>query len=162
MYLGKNTKVTKAAKNIINEFCLKNHQDREDVATALGIKKGTLDNKLKPSMPDNCFTVEETLKLCELTNDDSILKAMCNERGLTVFDPIEAMADGGDIVNALLMGVLEINYLAGKLANESKVASEDGVIDGKEKDLISKLLTALATNQRKIELMLGNDNEQVE
>jgi len=161
-HLGKNTNVTKSAKKTIKDYCLANGLDREDIAMDLGIVKGTLDNKLKPSALDALLTVEEVLELCEITDDDSILKAMCAERGLTVFDPIEAMPDGGDIVNGLLMGVLEISSLTGNLSNLTKEASEDGKIDKKETSDINKILEMMRGMERKIELMLKNNMKEID
>jgi len=159
MYLGKNTNVTKAIKDAIDRYMLKNELERVDVAITLGIVKGTLDNKLKLSMPVNSFTVEEVLKLSEVMDDDAILKAMCNERGLTAFDPIEAMADGGDVVSALMMGILEINTHVGKLATLSKDAAEDGKIDENEAEAIGKVLKVLRAVERKLELTLKNGKD---
>ncbi len=158
MYLGKNQHVTKAARETIRKYCLANGLGREDIADELGIVKGTLDNKLKMD-PKNCFTVEEVLKLCELTDDDSILKTMCAERGLVVYDPIETMPDGGDVVHEMLVGVLDIDDATGKLAKQVKDAIEDGEIDEKEADEISEALKLLRSIERKLEVMLKKDQE---
>ena len=159
MYLGKNQHVTKAARETIRKYCLANGLGREDIADELGIVKGTLDNKLKMD-PKNCFTVEEVLKLCELTDDDSILKTMCAERGLVVYDPIETMPDGGDVVHEMLVGVLDIDDATGKLAKHVKDAIEDGEIDEKEADEISEALKLLRSIERKLEVMLKKDKEE--
>ena len=154
-FLGKNQHITKTARESIRKYCLENGLGREDIADELGIVKGTLDNKLKMD-PKNCFTVEEVLKLCELTDDDSILKTMCSERGLMVYDPIETMADGGDVMHEVIMGVLNIDTATGNLAKLTKNALEDGKIDEKEADSISTVLKELRSMERKLELMLVN------
>ncbi len=158
MYLGKNQHVTKAARETIRKYCLANGLGREDIADELGIVKGTLDNKLKMD-PKNCFTVEEVLKLCELTDDDSILKTMCAERGLVVYDPIETMPDGGDVVHEMLVGVLDIDNAVGKFAKEVKAAIEDGEIDEKEADTLGELLKVMRSVERKMEVMLKQHKE---
>ena len=158
MYLGKNQHVTKAAKQSIRNYCLANGLGRDDIADELGIVKGTLDNKLKAD-PKNCFTVEEILKLCELTDDDSILKTMCAERGLVVYDPIEILPDGGDVLNEVLMGVLNIDVETGNLATLVKAALEDGKIDKTEADTIGGVLKTLRSLERKLEVMLDRVEE---
>lgn len=158
MYLGKNQHVTKAAKQSIRNYCLANGLGRDDIADELGIVKGTLDNKLKAD-PKNCFTVEEILKLCELTDDDSILKTMCAERGLVVYDPIETLPDGGDVLNEVLMGVLNIDVETGNLSTLVKAALEDGKIDKGEADTIGGVLKTLRSLERKLEVMLDGVEE---
>ncbi len=159
MSLGKNQHVTKTAREVIRKYCLANDIGREDIADELGIVKGTLNNKLKMD-PKNCFTVEEVLELCELTDDDSILKTMCAERGLVVFDPIETMPDGGDILNEVMMGVLNIDVATGNLSSLTKDALEDGKIDTKEAESITGALKALRSIERKLEVMLKNVEEE--
>ena len=158
MYLGKNQHVTKAARETIRKYCLANGLGREDIADELGIVKGTLDNKLKMD-PKNCFTVEEVLKLCELTDDDSILKTMCAERGLVVYDPIETMPDGGDVIHEMLVGVLDIDTAVGKLAKGVKEAIEDGEINANEADTLGEMLKVLRAMERKMEVMLKRHKE---
>ena len=159
MYLGKNQHVTKAAKESIRRHCLANDLGRDDIADELGIVKGTLDNKLKAD-PKNCFTVEEVLKLCDLTDDDSILKTMCAERGLIVFDPVETMPDGGDVLHEVMFGVLSIDVATGNLSRLVKDALEDGKIDAQEADSISEALKSLRSIERKLEVMLENIEEE--
>jgi len=159
MYLGKNTNVTNAAKESIRKYCLANNLGRDDIADELGIVKGTLDNKLKPSDLKSCFTVEEVLKLCEVTDDDSIIKAMCAERGLITYDPIETMPDGGDIFAEVLNGVLTIDIETGNLSKVVHDALEDGVIDDDEAEAISNSLKALRSIERKLEIMLKEHRE---
>lgn len=159
MYLGKNQHITKTAREVIRKHCLTNGLGREDIADELGIVKGTLDNKLKMD-PKNCFTVEEVIALCELTDDDSILKTMCAERGLIVFDPVETMPDGGDVLHEVLVGVLNIDVATGKLSKLTREALEDGKIDTKEAESIGEALKALRSIERKLEVMLANVEEQ--
>lgn len=158
-FLGKNQHVTKTARESIRKYCLANGLGREDIADELGIVKGTLDNKLKMD-PKNCFTVEEVLKLCELMDDDSILKTMCAERGLMVYDPIETMADGGDVMHEVVMGVLNIDTATGILAKLTKDALEDGKVDASEAEAIGEALKGLRSLERKLELMLENAEEK--
>ena len=158
MYLGKNQHITKTAKQVIRKHCLANGLGRDDIADELGIVKGTLDNKLKAD-PKNCFTVEEVLKLCEITDDDNILKTMCAERGLIVYDPIETMADGGDVLGEVLSGILNIDVETGNLSKTVRDALEDGVIDEKEASEITDSLKTLRSIERKIEIMLKNREE---
>jgi len=154
MKLGKNTNVTKTASNVVKKYCLENGFGREEVALELGIVKGTLDNKLKLSDVKTSLTVEEILQLCEITDTNEILIAMCAERGLTVYDPIETMADGGDISHEVLVGVLNIDVATGKLADIVKDALEDDEIDTKEAIDIANELKNLRRIERKLELML--------
>lgn len=158
MYLGKNQHVTKAARETIRKYCLANGLGREDIADELGIVKGTLDNKLKMD-PKNCFTVEEVLHLCELTGDDSILKTMCAERGLVVYDPIETMADGGDVIGELIDGVFDIDAVTGNLAKQVKDAVADGKLDVDEADSLSEVFKMLRSIVRKLEIMLKEVEE---
>ncbi len=158
MYLGKNQHVTKTAREVIRKHCLANDIGREDIADELGIVKGTLNNKLKMD-PKNCFTVEEVLKLCELTDDDSILKTMCAERGLVVFDPIETMPDGGDVANEVLIGVLNIDTEMGYFAKLVKESVEDGKIDKNEADSLADALKIVRSIARKLEVMLESVEE---
>ena len=158
MYLGKNQHVTKAARETIRKYCLANGLGREDIADELGIVKGTLDNKLKMD-PKNCFTVEEVLKLCELTDDDTILKTMCAERGLVVYDPIETMPDGGDVIGELIGGVLDIDTVTGNLAKQVKEAVADGKIDVNEADSLGDVFKMMRSIVRKLELMLKEVEE---
>ena len=159
MYLGKNQHITKTAREVIRKHCLTNGLGREDIADELGIVKGTLDNKLKMD-PKNCFTVEEVIALCELTDDDSILKTMCAERGLIVYDPIETMPDGGEVLHEVLMGVFNIDIETGKLSSLVKEAVEDDKINAKEADSISAALKSLRSIERKLEVMLANVDEE--
>ena len=159
MYLGKNQHVTKAARESIRKYCLANGIGREDIADELGITKGTLDNKLKFD-PKNSFNIEEVLKLCELMDDDSILKTMCAERGLVAFDPIETMADGGDVVGEVVGSVLHIDIEIGKLAKVVHDALEDSILDEKEAEKIIMSLKALRSIERKLEVMLENNKKE--
>ena len=161
MYLGKNQHITKTAKQVIRKHCLANGLGRDDIADELGIVKGTLDNKLKAD-PKNCFSVEEVLQLCEITDDDSILKTMCAERGLMVYDPIETMPDGGDILNEVLTGVLNIDYETGNLSKIVKNALEDGKINKTESESISEVLKTLRGIERKLEVMLEVHSKDME
>lgn len=156
MYLGKNLNITEVAKHQISRHCIKSGSDREDIASQLGIMKGTLDNKLKPSKIDSTFTVEEVIELCKITEDDALLKAMCEERGLIVFDPIEAMPDGGNVLNALMIGTLDIDSMTGGLSGLVRKAIEDNEIDENEAFELMKALRELRALERKIELMLDN------
>ena len=159
MYLGKNQHITKTAREVIRKHCLANGLGREDIADELGIVKGTLDNKLKMD-PKNCFTVEEVIALCELTDDDSILKTMCAERGLMVYDPIETMPDGGNVLHEVLLGVLNIDIATGNLSKLTKDAVEDGKIDTQEADAIGEALKELRSIERKLEVMLEKSKEE--
>lgn len=159
MYLGKNQHITKTAREVIRKYCLNNDIGREDIADELGIVKGTLNNKLKAD-PKNCFTVEEVLKLCELTDDDSILKTMCSERGLVVFDPIETMPDGGDLLHEVMMGVLNIDVATGNLSKITKDALENGKVDSQEAESISEALKLLRSIERKLEVTLANREDE--
>lgn len=154
MYLGKNTNITEVAKQQISRHCIKSGSDREDIASQLGIMKGTLDNKLKPSKIDSTFTVEEVIALCEITEDDSILKAICAERGLVVFDPIETMPDGGNVIHALMVGTLDIDAKTGGLSGLVRNAIEDNEITDEEAFELTKALRELRAMERKIEEML--------
>lgn len=154
MYLGKNLHITEVAKQQISRHCIKSGSDREDIASQLGIMKGTLDNKLKPSKIDSTFTVEEVIELCEITEDDAILKAICAERGLVVFDPIETMPDGGNVIHALMVGTLDIDAKTGGLSGLVRNAIEDEEITEQEAFELTKALRELRAMERKIEEML--------
>lgn len=162
MNLGKNQNITKAAKDSIKKYCLENGFTRDDVAEDLGIVRGTLDNKLKPSDVKISLTGEEILKITEITDDNSILKAMCGERGLNVYDPIEVMPDGGDMMHELLVGTLEIDIQTGKLSELVKEAISDHTIDEKEAIKLTKALRELRAVERKIELMLEEHTKDEE
>ena len=160
MLLGKNKAVTKAMKESIRDYCLTNSLGREDMADELGIAKGTLDNKLKLSNMISFFTAEEILEVCEITDDNAALKAMCKERGLVVFDPIETMPNGGDVMSELLSGILNIDVATGDLAALVKDALEDGAIDEKESGDIREKLSALRSIERLMEVMLKEHTKQ--
>ena len=160
MLLGKNKAVTKAMKESIRDYCLTNSLGREDMADELGIAKGTLDNKLKLSNMISFFTAEEILEVCEITDDNAALKAMCKERGLVVFDPIETMPNGGDVMSELLMGVLNIDVETGGLSRLVLEALEDGEIDSEESKNISDVLSSLRSIERKLEVMLKEHREE--
>ena len=160
MYLGKTKSVTKAMKESIRDYCLANSLGREDIADELGIAKGTLDNKLKLSNMMNFFTVEEVLEVCEITDDNAALKAMCKERGLVVFDPINAMPNGGDVVSELMNGVLKIDVATGGLSRLVLEAMEDGEIDSEESSKISEILSTLRSLERTMEVMLKEHTKQ--
>lgn len=154
MSLGKNTNITAAIKETISKYMMRSKSDREDIASQLGIMKGTLDNKLKPSYLDSMFTVEELIAICDITDDDTPLKAMCAERGLIVTDPIQTMPDGGDVVTAMLFGVLDIDAMSGSLSGMVRRAIEDNSISEDEAFRLTKALRELRAKEREIELML--------
>lgn len=154
MSLGKNTNITAAIKAAISNYMRDTGSDREDIASQLGIMKGTLDNKLKPSFLDSTFTVEELLAICEITEDDSILKALCAERGLIVTDPINAMPDGGDVITTMLVGTLDIDALTGGLSSLVRNAIEDHEISDDEAVALTRKLRELRAKERELELML--------
>lgn len=154
MYLGKNTNVLNATREAIRAHCQRENVGREDVADELGITKGTLDNKLKPSMPMNTFTVEEILKLSDVCDDNSIIKAICEERGLVVFDPIEAMPDGGNLVHSLMLGALTMEGNMGRFADAVRASVADDEISTEEATQLTRLLRDLRTLCRVIELSL--------
>lgn len=162
MKLGKNQNIVKAAKQVIKAHCLANHLDRDDIAEDLGIVRGTLDNKLKPSDVKISLTGEEILKITEITDDNSILKAMCEERGLVVFDPIETMPDGGDLVAEVIIGTFDIASKTGLLSELAKEAIEDNSISDDEAMKLTKALRELRASERKIEIMLEERKKDIE
>lgn len=161
MNLGKNQAIIKTAKIAIRQYCLANGFTRDDIAEDLGIVRGTLDNKLKPSDTKISLTGEEILKITEITDDNSILKAMCEERGLNVYDPIEVMPDGGDVMHEVLIGTLDIDIKTGHLSKLVRDAIEDLVIDEDEAIKLSKALKELRAVGRKIEIMLENHTKEI-
>lgn len=154
--LGKNTNITAAIKASISNYMRDTGSDREDIASQLGIMKGTLDNKLKPSFLDSVFTVEELLAICDITGDDSILKALCAERGLIVTDPIDSMPDGGDVVTTMLIGTLDIYIMTGSLSSLVRNAIEDHQISDEEAVALTRKLRELRAKERELEVMLEN------
>lgn len=154
--LGKNTNITAAIKASISNYMRDTGSDREDIASQLGIMKGTLDNKLKPSFLDSVFTVEELLAICDITGDDSILKALCAERGLIVTDPIDSMPDGGDVITTMLIGTLDIDAMAGGLSHLVRKAIEDHQISDEEAVTLTMKLRELRAKERELEVMLEN------
>ena len=157
MNLGKNSNVLKATKTLVRKYCLENGCTRHEIAEEFGILKGTLDNKLKASDAQSSLYVEEVLALSEITDDNSILKAMCAERGLVVFDPIETMPDGGDVLSGVLMGVLQIDVETGSLSKLVHEAMQDGKIDAGEAEDIATALASLRSIERKLEIMLKDN-----
>lgn len=157
--LGKNTNVLKALVKSIKEWGLREGKNRNDMAEELGIQRGTLDNKLKASDMKVSFTAEEILAVCDVTDDDAPLKAMCAERGLVVYDPIELMPDGGDIMQETLIGVLKIDGATGDLSKLVEAAFEDGKIDAKEARTIANKIKTLASLERRLEVMLEKHAE---
>lgn len=154
MSLGKNTNITAAIKTAISNYMRETGSDREDIASQLGIMKGTLDNKLKPSFLESTFTVEEVLAICEITGDDSILKSLCAERGLIVTDPINSMPDGGDVITTMLIGTLDIDAMTGSLSGLVRRAIDDYEVSDEEALEITRKLRELRAKERELEIML--------
>lgn len=154
MSLGKNTNITAAIKTAISNYMRETGSDREDIASQLGIMKGTLDNKLKPSFLESTFTVEEVLAICEITGDDSILKSLCAERGLIVTDPINSMPDGGDVITTMLIGTLDIDAMTGSLSGLVRRAIDDHEVSDEEALEITRKLRELRAKERELEIML--------
>lgn len=154
MSLGKNTNITAAIKTAISNYMRETGSDREDIASQLGIMKGTLDNKLKPSFLESTFTVEEVLAICEITEDDSILKSLCAERGLIVTDPINSMPDGGDVITTMLIGTLDIDAMTGSLSGLVRRAIDDHEVSDEEALEITRKLRELRAKERELEIML--------
>lgn len=154
MSLGKNTNITAAIKTAISNYMRETGSDREDIASQLGIMKGTLDNKLKPSFLESTFTVEEVLAICEITGDDSILKSLCAERGLIVTDPINSMPDGGDVITTMLIGTLDIDAMTGSLSGLVRKAIDDHEVSDEEALEITRKLRELRAKERELEIML--------
>lgn len=154
MSLGKNTNITAAIKTAISNYMRETGSDREDIASQLGIMKGTLDNKLKPSFLESTFTVEEVLAICEITGDDSILKSLCAERGLIVTDPINSMPDGGDVITTMLIGTLDIDAMTGSLSGLVRRAIDDHEVSDEEAIDITRKLRELRAKERELEIML--------
>lgn len=154
MSLGKNTNITAAIKTAISNYIRETGSDREDIASQLGIMKGTLDNKLKPSFLESTFTVEEVLAICEITGDDSILKSLCAERGLIVTDPINSMPDGGDVITTMLIGTLDIDAMTGSLSGLVRRAIDDHEVSDEEALEITRKLRELRAKERELEIML--------
>lgn len=152
--LGKNTNITAAIKQSISNYMRETKSDREDIASQLGIMKGTLDNKLKPSFIESTFTVEELLAICDITGDDSVLRALCAERGLIVTDPIDSMPDGGDVISTMVFGTLDIDALMGGLSSLVRKAIEDHEISDDEATGLTLKLRELRAKERELELML--------
>lgn len=161
MSLGKNTNITAAIKTAISNYMRETGSDREDIASQLGIMKGTLDNKLKPSFLESTFTVEEVLAICEITGDDSILKSLCAERGLIVTDPINSMPDGGDVITTMLVGTLDIDAMTGSLSGMVRKAIEDNEISDEEAFKLTKALRELRAKEREIEIMLEQHRKDI-
>lgn len=154
MSLGKNTNITAAIKTAISNYMRETGSDREDIASQLGIMKGTLDNKLKPSFLESTFTVEEVLAICEITGDDSILKSLCAERGLIVTDPINSMPDGGEVITTMLIGTLDIDAMTGSLSGLVRRAIDDHEVSDEEALEITRKLRELRAKERELEIML--------
>ena len=163
MYGVKEMEIVKAAKDLISRYCLQNHATRQDVADELGIKKGTLDNKLKPSMMDTELTGTEIMELTEMADDNSILDAMERKRGRVAFDPIEVQPDGGDLEGEVISGSFEIDCQKGELAKIIKESLEgDGKFDEIERENIANALKEMRKIERKLELMLLQADEEHE
>jgi len=154
MNLDKNLNVLEATKEVINNSGI----SRLKLSIDLGIEKTTFDNKMKASS-DSKFFIEEVLEITEATDDNRILKAMCAERGMITFDPIETMPNGGDVLHETLMSILSISTGTGNLSDLIHRAADDMKLDSKEAQDISKTTASLREVLRKMEVMLENHVE---
>lgn len=154
-YLGKNANISKVASQVIREFCLKNQIDRADFAVDLGIQKGTLDNKLKPSVVNNSLNAEEIIKICELTNDNRILEAMCKELGMLAFNQLKVEnVKANNVINALIHHIFKLTNSHGKLAQIFSKAIEDGEIDYKEEKDFFDMTHEIRKDTREVEELM--------
>jgi len=101
----------------------------EDVAHEIGLAKGTLENKLKPSMDANDMTITEFIHFLELTGDYAALEYIAKEFDFTLVKDEDVKPT-----------CQEIHVLVDNLAMEegdvfrvAKEALRDGKIDAAEK-----------------------------
>ena len=146
----KNPKLCKLIRKCITINRKEIGLELEDVAHELGMSKGTLENKLKPSMATNDLSITEFIHFLELTGDYSALKFIASEFDFT-------LVKNEDIKPTCR----EINTLVDNLSIESsdvfrvaKEALKDNKIDSIEREKLCKeldeVVTAALTLKKKI------------
>lgn len=106
----------------------------EDVAHELGLHAGTLENKLKPSMPTSDLTVTEFMHFLELTGDYAALEYIAKKFDLVLIPKKDSEAKTSDI-NQL---VDKANIENADVFRVVKMIISDNIITDEERDIILK------------------------
>lgn len=130
----KDSGLCKTIRRSINLDRKRQGYDWDDAAHELGLNGGTLDNKLKPSMPTSDMTVTELMHFIELSGDYSALEYMAKKFDMVLISKSHEKASTSDL-NLL---VDKANMENSDVFRTVKRAIEDGVIDNEERENILK------------------------
>ena len=129
----KDPKFCHIMRKAINKDRKLNGFSLEEEANELGLSKGTLDQKLKPSA-DNDITVSELMHFVEMSDDFSPLEYIASKYGFSLIERMKALITIDDLSHLADAAIMENN----DVFRAVKVSLADGEIDEAERDRIFK------------------------
>ncbi len=134
----KDKELCKLISASITKDIRENGLDKEEFANSIGLSLGTLENKLKPSSP-NDFTITELIDLMDTTGDYRVLEYIAGLYGFVLQKAKTERSRCEDTITHIVIGSLELESSLGDLASTIKDAIKDKKIDENEaKDIKQK------------------------
>lgn len=130
----KDSQFCKTLKRSINLDRKRQGFSWDDAANELGLNGGTLENKLKPSMPTSDITISEFIHFMELSGDYGALEYLAKKFDHVLVPKKHAEVKAGDINTLVDMASMENS----DVFRVVKMAMADKVITDEERDLILK------------------------
>lgn len=122
-------------------YLLGKRHNASDLARKLGVSPNVLGNKLNPDQEFHKLSLGEAVAITELTNDNAIVEAWCQQRGGVFVRLPEAAACDEELSDQLM----RVSEELGAALGEVRAARADGVIDPKEFDRIKDKLMSTIT-----------------
>ena len=111
--------------------------DKEEFANSIGLSLGTLENKLKPSSP-NDFTITELIDIMDTTGDYRVLEYIAGLYGFVLSKATSEEKSFTDTITHIVISNFELEESLGDLAHTIKEAIKDEKIDEDEAKEIKK------------------------
>lgn len=128
----------------VSQMCKSLPQGRNGMAAALGMTIDQFNNRLHRKCNSLFFTVDDLMRMEEISGTSFLAEFFANRHGLTLVD-VSAV---NDVDKVELFDIeMRANAAAGELAIAKQMAAEDGVIDQKELKTLSRLFQTKVRHQ---------------
>jgi len=122
-------------------YFLGKRHNASDLARKLGVSPNVLGNKLNPDQEFHKLSLGEAVAITELTGDDIILQAWCQQRGGVFVKLPDDVASDEELSDQLM----RLSEELGSALGEIRHARTDGVIDQVEFESIKTKLMQTVT-----------------
>lgn len=136
---------------MVAAYLLGQRHNASDLARKLGVSPNVLGNRLNPDQDFHKLGLGEAVAITELTNDNAILEAWCQQRG-GVFVKLPEHVSCDEELSDQLMRVSEE---LGAALGEIRHARADGVIDRTEFERIKAKLMNTVTEALALETVVA-------